>query len=242
MEVLHDLIGYKDLKIYEDTESFSFSLDSVLLARFVSIRISDKKILDLGTGTAPIPLILSYRTKALITGVEIQEKIANLAKRTIKYNHLEDQIKIIQNDMKEFGKITERESFDVITINPPYFKYKDSSIVNASSSKTIARHEILITLEEIFQVASKLLKKNGTFAMVHRAERLLDILNLYRKYNIEPKRMRFVYPKIGKDANMILIEGKKNSLPGNLKVESPLYVHDDNNLYTDMVKQYFEWK
>ena len=241
MEVLHDLVGYSDRKIFEDTEGFSFSLDSVLLARFVSLRLTDKNILDLGTGTAPIPLILSVRSHAHITGVELQKRSADLAKRSVKYNHLEAQIDIVQMDMKDYVEQVLPETFDVITVNPPYFKYDASSITNVSYSKMIARHEVAITLEEIVCIASKLLRHHGCLAMVHRADRLLDVLEVYRRYHIEPKRIQFVFPKMGRDANMILIEGKKNGSSG-VKIEEPLYVHNEDDSYTDMVKAFFEWR
>lgn len=241
MEVLHDLVGYADRYIFEDTDGFSFSLDSVLLARFVSLRLTDRKILDLGTGTAPIPLILSFRTSAHITGVEIQKTSADLAKKSVRYNHLEDQIDIIEMDMKDYVGQVLAESFDVITVNPPYFKYSSSSITNLSKAKMIARHEVTITLEEIVEIASKLLRHHGVLAMVHRADRLIDVLELYRAYHIEPKRIQFVFPKMGKDANMILIEGKKNG-SSSVKIEPSLYVHNEDGSYTDEVKAFFEWR
>ena len=232
MEVLHDLLGYPNRKIYEDTRWFSFSLDSVLLSHFVSVSLSAKRILDLGTGTAPIPLILSMRTKAQIYGVEIQRDVSLLAQKSVAYNQLERQITIFSQDMKEFSNQTESDFFDVITVNPPYFKRQDCSYLNLEEHKQIARHEMKITLEEIFPILRKLLKNGGNFAMIHRTERLMDILLLCRQYGLEPKRLQLVYPKPGANSNMVLVEGVKNGKPG-LKILEPFYVHKPDGSYTN---------
>ncbi|MBR2588260.1 MAG: tRNA1(Val) (adenine(37)-N6)-methyltransferase [Bacilli bacterium] len=216
---------------------FNFSLDSVLLPNFVTINESTKKILDIGTGNGPIPLILSTKTKAKITGVEIQKEVSEMAKESVKINNLEKQITILNEDIKR--STFESDTFDIITCNPPYFEVKAQSKFNKNDYKTIARHEINLNLEEIFQISKKILKNNGTIGLVHRPERLIDILIAMRKYNIEPKKIRFVYPKKNKPANILLIEGKKNGKKG-LKILPPLYSHNEDGTYTEEIKKYFK--
>lgn len=239
MEVKNYLLGYKDMYIYQDTEYFNFSLDSVLLPNFVTINKSIKKILDIGCGNAPIPLILSTKTNANIIGVEIQPEICELAKKSISVNNLEDKIKIINEDILEYAKKIESDQFDLITCNPPFFKVEKKSNLNGNICKSIARHEIKLNLEDIFKVAKKLLKNNGTIAIVHRPERMIEIIELMKKNNIEPKKMRLVYPKINENANMLLIEGNKNGNPG-LKILPPLYAHEKNGEYSKEVLDCFE--
>jgi tRNA1(Val) A37 N6-methylase TrmN6 len=238
MEVINYLVGYKDLKIVQNTEWFNFSLDSVLLANFVTIRTNTKKIIDLGTGNAPIPLILSTRTKGEIIGVEIQKPVYDLALKSIEINNLKDRIRIINEDAKVIDKMFETDTYDVITSNPPYFKYNGISLVNNNDCKAIARHEVLLSIDEIFRISRKLLKNGGILAIVHRPERLMEILNKMKQYNIEPKRIRFVYPKENMDCNIVLIEGTKNGKEG-LKILPPLFVHDSNGEYTEEVKKMF---
>ncbi|MDD2469678.1 MAG: tRNA1(Val) (adenine(37)-N6)-methyltransferase [Bacilli bacterium] len=238
MEVINYLLGYKDLKIVQNTEYFNFSLDSVLLANFVTIRSNTNKIMDLGTGNAPIPLILSTKTKAQIYGVEIQDAIYKLALKTISINRMEEKIKLLNEDIKTIDKLFETDSFDIITSNPPYFKITGGGLVNNSNHKTIARHEVLMTIDDVLGVSRKLLKNNGILGLVHRPERLLEILTKMKKYNIEPKRIRFVYPKVGMNCNMILIEGSKNGKEG-LKIMPPLFVHDKDGKYTTEVEEMF---
>ena len=180
MEVLNDILGYRDRKIYQDDQCFSFSLDSVILANLVSLRFRDKKILDLGTGNGVIPLILSLRTNQSIVGVELQEKLSSMAWKSVCYNHLEEQISIVHMDMKEYAMSVESDSFDVITCNPPYFKYTDQTIPNFSYEKFLARHEVTITLGDVFCICRKLLKNGGKFAIVHRADCWSCLMNLGR--------------------------------------------------------------
>lgn len=239
MEVKNYLLGYNNLFIMQDTEMFNFSLDSVLLPNFVTLNKNIKNIMDIGCGNAPIPIILSTKTSAKITGVEIQERSYDLAKKSVEMNNLTERIKIINDDINELYLNLESDTFDVITCNPPFFKVKDESRLNKSDYKTIARHEVKLNLDNIFKIARKLLKNNGNIAIVHRPERLLDILDTMRKYNIEPKRVQFVYPKKNKDANILLVEGTKNGNKG-LKIEPPIYTHDEDGKYTEQVKKYFE--
>lgn len=238
MEVLHDLVGFKNLKIYQNTDWFLFSLDSVLLANFVTINKNVKNIIDLGCGNAPIPLILSTKTNAHIIGVEIQKDSYNLAKKSVVYNKLDNQIELINIDMKELKKIYNSDSIDIITCNPPYFKYSSNSNINEDEHKVIARHEKMITLDDILLLARYLLKNNGCIAMVHRTDRLIEIINTFQKYGLEIKKIRFVYPKDGSESNMVLIEGRKNGKVG-LKLLPPLYVHNIDG-YTDEVMTMFE--
>lgn len=238
MEVLNDLLDYQGLKIYQDTEMFSFSLDSVLLANFVTLNKNIKEVLDIGSGNAVIPMILSTKTKANITGIEIQEKSFNLGDKSIKYNKLEDKITFINSDIKDYKKNSSQEVFDVITCNPPYFKVVDTSNLNKNDYKTIARHEIKLNLSELFKIASYLLKNKGNIAIVHRPERLIEIIEEMKKNRIEPKRIQLIYPGKDKEANILLIEGVKNGNPG-LKILQPLYSHE-NNEYTDEIKKYFK--
>ena len=234
MKVLNDILGYKNRKIYQDDECFSFSLDSVMLANFVTIRKRDKNILDLGCGNGVIPLIVSLRTDKPILGVEIQEKLALMAKDSVLYNNLEQQINIINIDMKDYVTNDTIEKFDVITCNPPYFKVNEKNYFNLSKEKLLARHEVAITLSDVFCVARKLLKNNGNFALVHRPDRLLEIFDLFRKNNIEPKRLQFVYENINKEAILVLVEGQKCGHPG-LKIENPIILYDENG---NITKQY----
>ena len=239
METINYLLGYKDLKIYQNTEMFNFSLDSVLLPNFITINSKIKNILDIGTGNAPIPLILSTKTKAKIVGVEIQKEVANLAKKTIKLNKLEKQIEIINDDINKIKNDYPSDYFDIITCNPPFFKVSENAKLNKNDYKTLARHEITLNLEQICQISKKLLKNGGILGIVHRPDRLTDTLHILRKYNLEPKKMRFIHPKKNSEANIVLIEGKKNGKPG-LKVLNPIISHEKDGNYTKEIKKYFE--
>ncbi len=239
MKVINDLLDYSNLKIVQDDDYFNFSLDSVLLPNFIKINSSVKKILDLGTGNAPIPMILSTMTDAELYGIELQKDIYYLAVESLKINHLENRIKIINDNMKYLDKYFEPNSFDIILSNPPYFKLNEKSNINNNIQKTIARHEKEITLKELVEIAKKYLKNNGTFAIVHRTDRLIEIIEEFRKNNIEPKRIQIIYPKENTESNMVLIEGRKNGKPG-LKILEPLIAHKENGEYTDIIKKMFK--
>ncbi len=238
-KVINDLVGYENLKIVQVNEYFNFSLDSVLLANFVNLNNKITNILDLGTGNAPIPLILSTKTKEKIIGVEIQKEIYDLAIESVKINNLKNQIEILNIDIKDLLSYYKHESFDLILSNPPYFKKLDTSILNENVIKTNARHETLINLEDLIAIASKLLVNKGTFALVHRTERLAEIIEILKKYKLEPKKIRFIFPKKDSESNLVLIEAKKNTNSG-LKVLSPLIVHDDDSNYTKEVLKMFK--
>lgn len=239
MKVINDLLNYSDLKIVQDDDYFNFSLDSVLLPNFVKINSRAKNILDLGTGNAPIPMILSTMTNANIYGIELQKEIFDMAKESLKINKLEDKITLINDNMKNLDKYFPVNYFDVIVSNPPYFRLNEMSNVNETIQKTIARHEKEITLEEIVQIAKKFLNNNGTFAMVHRTDRLIEIIEEFRKNNIEPKRIQLIYPKDNTESNMVLIEGRKNGNIG-LKILPPLIAHKQNGEYSEEVKKMFQ--
>lgn len=223
-----------DLIIYQDDDWFKFSLDSVLLSKFVTINLKHKKIIDLATGNAPIPLLLTYRTKAFIYGVEYQECVYKLGYQSILENNKDSQIELICDDVRSLRNRFDSGSFDVVTCNPPYFKTSNGEYLNDNEVKALARHEITLTLDDVVKQASYLLKNGGIFAMVHRTERLVEILDKMREYNIEPKRLQFIYPKFGRDSDLILIEGIKNGNSG-LKLLSPLIVHNEDNTYTDEI-------
>lgn len=240
MIVANDLLGYKKYIIYQDTELFSFSTDSMLLASFATINRKTKRIVDFCSGNFPIPMYLTLRTDAKIVGVEIQQPSCELGLRSIKENGLEGQIDVKCGNVigihKEFGV----DSCDLVLCNPPFFKLGENSNVNHKEEVTIARHEVLITLEDIIKEASIILKQGGYFAMVHRPERMGEIFVLLNKYHLEPSRLQFVYPKAGKEANHILIEARKgvNKTP-NMKILPPLFIYDENNKWTnDILKIY----
>ena len=235
---INDLVYFKDIKIVQNKDYFNFSLDSVLLPNFVEITRKTKKILDMCTGNAPIPLILSTKTDAKIYGVELQKEVYDLAKETIKINNLDNQIELINDNIKNLKKIFDTETFEIITCNPPYFKKKDDSIINENKIKSIARHELEMELEDVMIISKALLKNEGSLVLVHRTDRLIEIIELMKKHNIEPKRMRLIYPKVNAESNLVLIDGRKNGKEG-LKILPPLYIHNDDNSYTSEVLEMF---
>ncbi|WP_303194111.1 tRNA1(Val) (adenine(37)-N6)-methyltransferase [Thomasclavelia spiroformis] len=235
-EVINYLLAYNDLKIIQRKDMFNFSLDTVLLANFCTITKDVKKIVDFGTNNAAIPLILSRRTNKPIIGVEIQKEAVELAKKNITLNNLDDQIEIFHSDIKEF--VNDSIKVGLVVCNPPFFKVDEDSNLNDNEFLTIARHEIKINLEEIIKSAAKILDNRGKFAMVHRPQRMIEILNLMQKYDIEPKRIKFVYPKYNKESHILLVEGIYKGKKG-LKIEPPLYAHNDDGSYSDEVKKMF---
>ena len=238
MKVKNRLLNYKEV-IYQDDEWFKFSIDSVLLANFVTLNTGVKKIIDFATGNAPIPMLLTYRTKALIYGIEYQKCIYELGVESINENKLDDRINLINGDVRNIRELFEQESFDIVTCNPPYFKKGATSNLNDNEVKAIARHEINLTLDDVMKSASYVLKNKGIFAMVHRTERMIEIIETMKKYRIEPKKIQFIYPKVGKNSDLFLIEGIKNGNSG-LKMFSPIILHEDgNDEYTDEIKKLF---
>ncbi len=233
MKVLNDLLWDGNLKIYQDTDSFMFSLDSVLLSNFVTINKSTKKILDIGTGNAPIPMMLTKRTNAIIDAVEIQEESYNLAIESIKYNKLDNQINIINANVNEIYKDLGNNCYDVIVSNPPY--YSADMLSSLNNSKKIARNDDSLKIENIFMIAKRLLKNNGNIAIVIDTKRLVDVILTMKKYSIEPKKIQFIYPKSDKISNIFLIEGTKNGKPG-LKILNSIILQDDKNKYTKNIE------
>jgi tRNA1(Val) A37 N6-methylase TrmN6 len=238
MERINDLVGYKNLKIVQNNDWFKFSLESVLLPCFVIINKNTNNILDLCTGNVPIPLVLSTKTKAKIYGVEIQKDVYDLAKKSVDINNLSKQIEIINDDVKNISNKFESDTFDIITCNPPYFKDVDTSKKNDDIHKIIARHEVSLNMDDISKVVRKLLKNDGKFYLVHRTERFLELTNLLMSYNIMPKRVRFIYPKEDSESNLFMLEAVKNGKVG-LKLESPLYVHNNDGSYKDEILKMF---
>ncbi len=220
----------KGLRIIQNKKWFCFGMDAVLLANYCELK-KGSKVIDLGTGTGIIPLIL-YAKKdiSLAIGVEIQPEVAEMADRSIKLNNLEDKIKILNIDLKEITNHLEPYSFDAVVSNPPYKLY-NSGIKNPSDQKAISRHEVMCTLEDVIKNASKLLKQYGKFYMIHRPDRLVDIMCLLREYKLEPKKIRFIHPKVNEKPNMVIIQASKN---GNkeLKFDPPLYVYDENGSFS----------
>jgi tRNA1(Val) A37 N6-methylase TrmN6 len=239
LETVVNLLN-KDMKIIQRVDHFAFSLDSLLVSEFASITKYTNKIVDLGTGNGVIPLFLSKKTKAQITGIEIQEISSDLAKRNVQLNNLEDQISIINDDMKNWRKYFRNNSVDMVISNPPFFKFDgNEKQLNDLTQLTLARHEISITLEEIIRTASNLLKDKGHFALVHRVDRFMDIIENMKKYDIEPKKIQFCHTKINKEGKILLVEGIKYGKPG-LRILPPLIAHDDDGQYSAEVLEMFK--
>ncbi len=228
-----DDLGRNGYKIIQNPEKFCFGIDAVLLSEFAKVK-EGKKVLDLGTGTGIIPILLEAKTGAAhLTGLEIQEESADMARRSVAYNGLEDKISIVTGDIKEAGSLFGAASFDVITCNPPYM-IGGHGLQNPSIPKMIARHEILCTLEDIARQTSLLLKQGGTFYLVHRPFRLAEIITVLVNNKLEPKRIRFVHPYVDKEPNMVLIEAKKGG-NSRVTVEKPLIVYKEVGEYTDEI-------
>ena len=232
-----DDLQCKGLKIIQKNKAFRFGLDAVLLANFADIK-KGNSVIDMGTGTGIISILLAGKSEAgFIVGLEIQEEIAEMADRSIKMNGLEDKVKIVCGDIKESVRLFGTSCFDVVVSNPPYMN-QGGGIINMSDTKAIARHEILCSLEDVIKSASKLLVPRGHFAMVHRPDRLADIIWLMRKYSIEPKYIRFVHPSPYKKPNLILIKGSKQGRP-QLKMMAPLYVYDEDGNYSKEINEIY---
>lgn len=225
-----DRNGYK---IIQNSEKFCFGMDAVLLSGFAKVK-PNEKVLDLGTGTGVIPILLEAKTQGkYFAALEIQSESADMARRSVSLNSLENKIEVFDGDIKEASKIFGRASFDVVTTNPPYMN-ENHGLKNPDMPKAIARHEILLCLEDVIREASFVLKGKGRFYMVHRPHRLVEIINLMTKYKLEPKTIQMVHPYKDKEANMVLIEGIKGS-NGFLKVLEPIIVYKEKNIYTDEV-------
>lgn len=232
--VLNDLFDY-NLKIYQDTDKFKFSLDSLLLSEFVDIKKSDGKLLDLCSGNAPLPLILASRYDIAVTGIEIQPEIYELAIKSIAYNNLDSKITMLNINAKDSNNYFPENNFDIITCNPPFFKVDKSSLLNENKEKAIARHELTITLEEIITTSAHLLKDNGKLYLVHRPERLEEILNYANKNNLHVKEIEFIYTNIEDYAIMVLLKFVKNAKTG-VKIGSKV-INRNTKTYQNIFKR-----
>lgn len=229
-----DDLEFKGLKIIQNVNNFCFGIDAVLLSDFAKNIKKGSKVVDLGTGTGIIPILLCGKTNlSKIYGLEIQSDMCDMARRSISLNDLNDRFEIINDDIKNADKIFEKNSIDVVVTNPPYKKL-NSGIINDSDLKTIARHEVLCNIEDIIKQSFNILKNNGELYMIHRPERLVDIIYNLRKYKLEPKVIRFVQPYVDKEPTMVLIKAVKNGNPF-LRLEKPLIVYNDDRNYTDEI-------
>lgn len=234
-----DDLELNNLKIIQNKECFCFGIDSVLLSDFAKNIKKNSKVIDLGTGSAIIPILLSAKTEdTQITGVEIQKNIAEMAQRSIILNDLQDKIKIINCNIKELDK--DIENYDVVVTNPPYMK-KNTGLKNENISKLISRHEYECTIEDVARISFKILKDKGELYMVHRPERLTDIFSAFKKYRLEIKNIRFVYSNEKSQAVLVLIKAIKNAKPF-LKVDKPLYIYTEEGKYTQEILEIYNKK
>lgn len=222
--------GYR---IIQNKNAFCFGMDAVLLSGFAQVKAGETA-LDLGTGTGIIPILLEAKTEGShFTGLEIQADMADMAARSVAYNHLEEKINIVNGDIKEASQLFGLASFDVVTSNPPYMN-DAHGLKNPDLPKAIARHEVLCTLDDVTREAARLLKPGGRFYLVHRPHRLIEIVTALTKYKLEPKRMKLVHPYVDKEANMVLIEAVRGG-KSMIKVEAPVIVYQEPGVYTDEI-------
>ena len=226
-----DDLQIRGYRIIQSPGRFCFGMDAVLLSAFAKVK-KGERALDLGTGTGILPILLEAKNGGeSYTGLEIQEESADMARRSVLYNHLEDRVRIVTGDIREAAALFGAASFHVITVNPPYM-IGDHGLKNENEAKYIARHEVLCTLEDVLRESGKLLGNKGRFYMVHRPFRLAEILSGMSRHRIEPKRMRLVHPYIDKEPNMVLLEGVKGAHP-RMTVEPPLVVYNKDGTYTE---------
>lgn len=237
-----DDLQLKDLQIIQNTKKFCFGMDAVLLADFAAKSIKkDTRVMDLGTGTGIIPLLVYGRTEVeQIVGLEIQSEMVEMAKRSMMLNDVEDTIQIIQADLKAPPSQVLPNDYDVIICNPPYMVYK-SGLINPTQAKAVSRHEILCTLEDVLTTAKKYLKSKGKFYMIHRSERLVDVLSMMRRFDLEPKTIRFIHPSTQQAPNLLLVMGIKGG-NAHTKIEKPLYVYLEDGEYTEEIYDIYQWK
>ncbi|EIA4762946.1 tRNA1(Val) (adenine(37)-N6)-methyltransferase [Staphylococcus pseudintermedius] len=231
-----DYLIREDLRIIQNDAVFSFSTDALLLGHFTEVRKRDR-ILDMCAGNGVIPLLLSDKGNNVITGVEIQPQLDNMAVRSVQYNHLEDRITMVEMDINALIQAYSPAQFDLITCNPPYFKANQTNQHQLEAHK-IARHEIYCTLDDCLRVSNHLLKEGGRVVMVHRAERMLDLFESMRHYRIEPKRLHMIFSKPGKAAQTIVVEGRKGGRQG-LDIAPPFYIYDEQGDYTPEMKEIY---
>ncbi|MGB9779643.1 tRNA1(Val) (adenine(37)-N6)-methyltransferase [Caldanaerobacter sp.] len=229
-----DELNIKNMVIIQHKDKFKFGMDAVLLANFVTAKRGDK-IVDLGCGNGIIPILIAAKTKdTIIYGVEIQKEMVDMAERSVRVNHLEDRIKIVEGDVRGIEKILGHEKFDIVTSNPPYMP-PYAGFEKKLVAENIARYELYGGIEDFVKTAYKLLKFGGKFFLVHRPDRLADIIYFLRKYSLEPKKLRFVQPYVDSKPNLLLLEAKKGAQPS-LTVLPPLFVYEKTGEYTEEVK------
>ncbi|GAB2479528.1 tRNA1(Val) (adenine(37)-N6)-methyltransferase [Alkalibacterium psychrotolerans] len=227
-----------NLEIIQSPSVFSFSLDAVLLGDFANVPKHNRaKVVDLCSGNGAVALMLSQKTTSPVTAVEIQERLVDMAERSIELNELTDRVQMIHADVNHVTEHIRKDSVDVITCNPPYFTVSDDSRKNPNEHLAIARHELHLTLKELMAETAGLLKTKGKAYFVHRPERFLEIMDAMREVDLAPKRIRFVYPKADREANMLLIEGIKQGKENGLKILPPLYVFDEQGEYFPEVRR-----
>lgn len=235
-ETLDDL-QIKGIHIIQKKNAFRFGVDAVLLANFAKIRLG-MQVIDLCSGTGIIPLIIAGKTAVgHVTGIEIQGDMVDMAKRSVVLNNMQKKLDFIREDITNLKFLKSLIKVDIVTVNPPY-KLKNSGIINKNDKNAIARHEIFCTLEDVIKASKILLKDNGKFYMIHRPDRIVDIMYLMRKYNIEPKLIRMVHPSINKAPNMVLIEGRNNGGKF-LRWDRSLYIHNENGEYTNEIDKIY---
>ncbi len=230
----------KNIKIIQRNDFQNFTLDSVLIGDFVKINRKSKKILDIGTGCGVIALILANRSKAEIVGVELQEIMADIAKENVQNNKLGDRVKIMQGDIKNYREIFKRDEFDVVVTNPPYFEFKGNiNQINDLDQLAKARHNVDLSLGEIVEASAFVLKNGGSFNMVFRVERLVEVFEIMRKYRLEPKRLINIFTKQDEESKICLIEGIKDAEKG-LKIEKPIFVYNEKGKRSEYVDKLYK--
>lgn len=226
--------GYQ---IIQNREKFCFGMDAVLLSGFATVK-KGAKVIDLGTGTGIIPILMEAKTQGEhFTALEIQEESADMARRSVALNHLEEKIEVVTGDLKEASKLFGKSKFDVVTCNPPYMN-DNHGLKNPELPKAIARHEVCCCLEDVVREATLLLKPGGIFYMVHRPHRLAEIITVLKKYQLEPKRIKFVHPYVDREANMVLIGAVRggNSM---VKLEAPIIVFQEDGSYSKEITEIY---
>ncbi len=241
MEVLNELLGYPKIKIYQDSELFSFSIDSLLLGDFATINQKVNSIVELCSGNGAVSFYLTLRTKKPITAIELQKEAYDLAIKSLNENKF-DNINFINDNLIDIHKKIGRQKYDLVVVNPPFFKYEETSNINKSEFKTIARHEVHCNLDDVVKESYALLNNGGYLAMVHRPDRLDEIIITLNKYKMSLKRLRFIYPKNNQTCNHVLIEAKKSVNTGGVIVLPPLIVHNELGEYTEEVLNIYNRK
>ncbi len=235
-----DSLNYKGLQIIQKKDSFCFGMDAVILANFVEVSKKNALICDLGSGTGILSILITAKNQNVekVYGIEIQKEMAEMSERSVLFNDLQNKIQILNEDLVGLSEKGWKKKFDIVVTNPPYKKY-NTGLTNENVQKLISRHEVKCNLENVIMESSKMLKDEGIFYMVHRPERLVDICELMRKFKIEPKEIRFVYPKLNENSNLILIKGTKCGKPF-LKIQKPLIVYEEKNKYSDEILKMYE--